>query len=68
MHDIADLQVTADLVDGYGRPPHFEKTLYEVEFSEESEIGTCLLKVTLSFSQTQPFRARSLFDYGMIRS
>ncbi|KAL6727924.1 hypothetical protein Aduo_009760 [Ancylostoma duodenale] len=45
----SDLQVTADLVDGYGRPPHFEKSLYEVEISEDSEIGTCLLKVTLSF-------------------
>ncbi|KAK6045326.1 cadherin domain protein [Cooperia oncophora] len=40
----ADLQVTADLVDGYGRPPQFEKSLYEVQIAEDSEIGTCLLK------------------------
>ncbi|KAK6741934.1 hypothetical protein RB195_009672 [Necator americanus] len=46
----SDLQVIADLVDGYGRPPLFEKSLYEVEISEESEIGTCLLKVRLLFS------------------
>ncbi|XGW17440.1 hypothetical protein V3C99_002216 [Haemonchus contortus] len=41
----SDLQVTADLVDGYGRPPQFEKSLYEVQIAEDSEIGTCLLKV-----------------------
>ncbi|CAJ0598058.1 unnamed protein product [Cylicocyclus nassatus] len=65
----SDLQVTADLVDGYGRPPLFQKSLYEVEISEESEIGTCLLKVTISsLVSAQPIIARSLFDYGMIRS
>ncbi|KAK6025861.1 cadherin domain protein [Ostertagia ostertagi] len=41
----SDLQVIADLVDGYGRPPQFEKSLYEVQIAEDSEIGTCLLKV-----------------------
>ncbi|RCN40172.1 cadherin domain protein [Ancylostoma caninum] len=49
----SDLQVTADLVDGYGRPPQFEKSLYKVEISEDSEIGTCLLKVTFFFPTNQ---------------
>ncbi|VDM58276.1 unnamed protein product [Angiostrongylus costaricensis] len=44
----SDLLVTADLVDNYGRAPQFEKSLYELKISEDSDVGTCLLKVSLT--------------------
>lgn len=44
--------MTADLVDGYSRPPQFEKSLYEVQIPEDSEIGTCLLKVNTHIVDT----------------
>ncbi|KJH47340.1 cadherin domain protein [Dictyocaulus viviparus] len=44
----SDLQVTADLDDSYGRPPQFEKSLYEIKIPEDSYVGTCLLRVCVS--------------------
>ncbi|WKX99860.1 hypothetical protein Q1695_014607 [Nippostrongylus brasiliensis] len=73
----SDLQVTADLVDGYGRPPQFEKSLYEVELAEDSDVGTCLLKVrrliTLHiypglFSLALPIRLPELLDHSTFYS
>uniref|UniRef100_A0A1I7WFF6 C2 domain-containing protein n=1 Tax=Heterorhabditis bacteriophora TaxID=37862 RepID=A0A1I7WFF6_HETBA len=42
-----ELQVTADIVDGDNRAPQFEKSLYEINVQEDSDVGTCFLKVRL---------------------
>ncbi|PAV84226.1 hypothetical protein WR25_25502 [Diploscapter pachys] len=45
----SDLEVIADLVDANTKPPVFEKGLYEVEVKEDTEKGTCLIKVRFIF-------------------
>ncbi|VDN55059.1 unnamed protein product [Dracunculus medinensis] len=39
------VDVIADIVDSNSRPPVFSKPLYEVSIKEDTEQGTCLLKV-----------------------
>ncbi|CAI4230398.1 unnamed protein product [Auanema sp. JU1783] len=41
----SDMTVIADLIDPSGKPPQFEKSLYEILVTEDTEQGSCLLKV-----------------------
>ncbi|CAP33911.2 Protein CBG15736 [Caenorhabditis briggsae] len=60
-----DLQVIADLLDSESRPPQFERALWQVEISEDTPVGTCLVKVGtfLFFKKGRVFWSRKLNNF-----
>lgn len=45
----AQADVVVNIVDSEAQPPFFDKTLYEATIPEDISVGTCFLKVSITY-------------------